>query len=685
MELRSSRTTLAARPCKASRFRLQYTPLTYESKKRRTIPLKNKKIKFYLSVVILDYLIGSVFLYISYKEYLMKNYLRIGLALLFTTCTGAILADDACCGCSSSSTSTCCGGENGCNAYGTVLIPRSLGDRLDWQNHFFNYKFDEDCLYGNFSINYEYMRSFRGERMAQYLFGSQSLHFVGSQATATREATDLLADNFGLAVDTDATITFCPRIQNHIVDFQLYVGLNELCDGLFFQVNLPLVHSKWNLNDDCNCCCGAGSSTPCATLSTTPFVAGYMASTAVSVTPNTTFLQALSGTKVGDMAQDWGYGKFFGCDCDETKLAAVNFDLGYNFYECEDYHVGAFVRVVAPTGTELDEDHASCVFKPVIGDDHWKLGAGLDAHARLYSCDDEAHTLDMYLSGYAVHLFEREQVRSFDLNSGRLSRYMLLKEFDSNNVYTGNLYNAIDYTTRRAKVKVAVQGEGLIGLLYKNECGLRAGLGYNIYGKSQEDICGLCNSCNSTIASKNLGIKGCTPVRGQVFTYNGTVLTAAQAGTPPANVYYALGSTQSDATAYACGAVDHSQQLVVAATGTTGTVVLDQYNHPSTTVYDNTHIGVTSSSTAITGFDANFQPTGLTLAPVLLTDADINICSGRVPSQVTHRIFGHLDYEWTDCDWSPMLRLGGEVELASCSDKGAVNMWGVMIQGSVSF
>lgn len=520
--------------------------------------------------------------------------------------------------------------------------------------------------------------------MAEYLLGSQSLHFVGSKSTTTRAATDLLADNFGMAVDTDATLTFCPKIQNHIVDFQLYVGLNELCDGLFFQVNLPLVHTKWNLNDNCNCCnsCTAASS---AALSTTPFVPGYMASTALPVNPNSTFLAALSGTKVGDMAQDWGYGKFFGCDCEETKLASVNFDLGYNFYECEDYHVGAFLRVVAPTGTEIDECHASCIFNPTIGDDHWKLGAGLDAHARLYSCDDEAHTLDMYLSGYAVHLFEREQVRSFDLKNGRLSRYMLLKEFDDNNVYTGNLYNAIDFATRRVKVDVSVQGEGLIGLLYKNECGFRAGLGYNIYGKSEEEICGLCNSCNSTIASKHLGIKGCTPVRGQVFTYDANnVLTPALVGGNP--VYYALSSTQSGATAYACGTVDNSQQLVVpGVTANTGTVVLDQYNHPSVTTYDNTHIGVTSSSTAIATFDANFQPTGLTLAPVLLTDADLNLCSARVPSQVTHRIFGHLDYEWTDCDWSPMLRLGGEVELASCSDKGAVNMWGVMIQGGVSF
>ncbi len=616
----------------------------------------------------------------------MKNHLRIGLMLSLLTIVGSVTASDGCCGSCGTTSNTGCD----CNSYGTVLIPRSLGDRLDWQNHFFNYKFDEDCLYGNFSINYEYMRSFRGERMAEYLFGSKSLHFVGSQSTTTRVSTDLLADNFGMALDTDATLTFCPRIQNHIVDFQLYIGLNELCDGLYFQVNLPLVHSKWNLNDDCNCCnssCNTCSTSTSTTLSTTPIVAGYMSSVPVAnaampttVTPNSTFLAALSGTNIGDMAQNWGYGKFFGCDCEETKLAALNFDLGYNFYECEDYHVGAYLRVVAPTGTEMDECHAACIFKPTIGDDHWKLGGGIDAHARLYSCDDEAHTLDMYLQGYAVHLFEKEQTRSFDFTTGRLSRYMLLKEFDANYLYTGNLYNAIDYTTRRAKVKVAVQGEGVIGLLYKNECGFGAGIGYNIYGKSREEICELCNGCNSTIASKNLGIKGNTPL--QVQLYQGdSVGNTVTAITSPVTTYL-LSSTESAATAYATATVDNSQ--AIGWVNTPALAALSGYNSNLTT-YTGSTPATTSSSTTIGINPTTYVLTTNTPTPVILTSSDLDLCSARVPSQVTHRVYGHLDYEWTDCDWSPMLRLGGEVELASCSDKGAVNMWGVMLQGGVSF
>ncbi|MCL5436557.1 MAG: hypothetical protein M1549_01610 [Candidatus Dependentiae bacterium] len=586
-----------------------------------------------------------------------------------------------------------------CCAHGTMLIPRSLGDRLDWQNHYFSYKFDEDCIYGTFNVNYEYMPSFRGERMAQYLFGSNKLHFTGSQVE-NRAATDLLADNFGMATDTNAWISFCPKIKNQIVDFQLYVGLNELCDGLYFQINLPLVHTKWELNDNCRCCnsvcdtcCGAST---CQTLSTTPFPSGYMSSQSTSanampptVTPNTTFLAALSGTKVGDMAQDWGYGRFFGCNCAETKLSGFYLEIGYNFFECEDYHVGFYGRMVAPTGTEMDEDHARCVFKPTIGDDHWKLGGGLEAHARLYSCDDEAHTLDMYLEGYALHMLERSQVRSFDfLAAGRMSRYMLLKEFDSNNLYTGNLYNAIDYTTRRARVTVAVQGEGVIGFLYKNECGLALGIGYNFYGKSHEKIDGLCDKCNTTIASKNLGIKGNTPLQAQF--YSGDSATTDPI-TPIAKTYK-LNSTESAATAFATAPVDNDESIgwVLGTAPSSKLAVVDGYNNNLTQSplpdVGSTIAAVTSSSTTIESIDpTTYAITTDTPAPLLVNSCMLNLYSGAVPGQATHRIYGHIDYEWSDCDWSPMLRLGGEVELASQDARGAVNMWGILLWGGLSF
>lgn len=628
----------------------------------------------------------------------MKNHLRIGFALSLLTFLGVMKADCSCEGTCSSSTTNGCDDE-----YGTILVPRPLDARLNWQNHYFSYQYDNDCIYGKFGVNYEYMRSMKGDRLAKYLFGTDKLSFLGSKATRTRTACDLLADNFGLATDLDASIRFEPRIQNHIFDFQLYVGLNELCNGLYFQINLPLVHSKWELNDDdCDCKCTSTSTTSTvkninSTLSTTPFPAGYMSSdSAVTdianlpvVTPNSTFFKALTGVALGDMTA-WTNGKFFGHD-DDTKLASVNFDLGYNFYECEDYHIGAFVRVSAPTGTDLDEEHAHFLFKPVIGEHHWKLGGGLDAHAQLYNCDD-AHIIEMYLSGYAVHLFEREQVRSFDIKgAGRLSRYMLLKSFNDDGTYAGKLYNAIDFTTRRTNVEVSVEGEGVVGFTYKNECGFGAGLGYNIYGKSEEKICGLCNTCN-TLATKKLGIKGTTSLQAQ--EYNAAALGGAITtllNTVPANAPL-LNSTQSNATAYNFGTVDNALSLGWNS-NTVGTQVdafLDRYNNPTivlntTLTSATTPVAVSSTSGPITNIsNAGVITPTLTYSPVFLTDSNLDLGSAEVPSQITHRIFGHLDYEW-DCDWTPALRLGGEVEFASESDKGAVNQWGVLLQGSVTF
>lgn len=629
----------------------------------------------------------------------MKNHLRIGFALSLLTCLGVMKAECPCEGSCSSNSTTGCSGD-----YGTILVPRPLDARLNWQNHYFSYQYDNDCIYGKFGINYEYMRSMKGDRIAKYLFGTDKLSFLGSKATRTRTSCDLLADNFGLATDLDASIRFEPRIQNHIFDFQLYVGLNELCNGLYFQINLPLVHSKWELNDDCNCNCNSSTTSTVktinSTLSTTPYPAGYMSSDSTvtdianlaTVTPNSTFFKALTGVALGDMTTAWTNGKFFGHD-DDTKLASVNFDLGYNFYECEDYHVGVFARVSAPTGTELDEDHAHYLFKPVIGEHHWKLGGGLDAHAQLYNCDD-AHIVEMYLSGYAVHLFEREQVRSFDIkNAGRLSRYMLLKSFNTDGTYAGKLYNAIDYTTRRTNVKVSVEGEGVVGFTYKNECGFGAGVGYNIYGKAEEKICGLCKPCNNAIATKNLGIKGVTPLQAQEYQTALGIVISSKLNAVTANAPL-INSTQSGATAYvATAAVDNALALGwITNGGTPKDAFLDYYNNPvaniviGTTAIADAPAAITSSKSGpITQIsDAGVIAPVLTYSPVYLTDSNLDLCSAEVPSQITHRIFGHLDYEW-DCDWTPALRLGGEVEFASESDRGAVNQWGILLQGSVTF
>lgn len=94
-----------------------------------------------------------------------------------------------------------------------------------------------ECTYGSFSITPEYTQTFRGKSIANEIFGQDScsstcgssLHISGSRV-ANRNPTDWLADYFGLPTDFESTIIFNPRIQNFLVDFNIFTGF---CGGFF--------------------------------------------------------------------------------------------------------------------------------------------------------------------------------------------------------------------------------------------------------------------------------------------------------------------------------------------------------------------------------------------------------------------------------------------------------------------
>ncbi len=80
-------------------------------------------------------------------------------------------------------------------------------------------------------------------RLAKCLFGASTLNFKGSCVSGRDNSKDLIADYFGLGRDSQSSVSFSPRIQNFVVDFQLYLGLNEWWNGLYFRVNAPLTAS----------------------------------------------------------------------------------------------------------------------------------------------------------------------------------------------------------------------------------------------------------------------------------------------------------------------------------------------------------------------------------------------------------------------------------------------------------
>ena len=130
----------------------------------------------------------------------------------------------------------------------SFFLPRSQGantarELVGWQE--FIYK-DTCNFYLTTDLVFEY------QQIARYIFGSDKLTFRGSQVvdpindldfclTSTTPATcfnsycPLIADYFGLPTDYLQTINICPSIKNFILDFELFMGLDRLTKGLYFQ------------------------------------------------------------------------------------------------------------------------------------------------------------------------------------------------------------------------------------------------------------------------------------------------------------------------------------------------------------------------------------------------------------------------------------------------------------------
>lgn len=610
----------------------------------------------------------------------------------------------------------------------SVFIPRSVGDDLVRQATYRNYIYHDDCdnicFGGNFSIEYRFQRSRRNNTIARNLFGGTTLHFQGSaiKAGPNGDPRALIADNFGLSPDTDNVLTFCPRITNNIFDFQLYLDLSKFWDGLFIQINLPLAKSSWDLHmrgplvSNARTTCSTQCISTCSTSnalpipSQVPFNPGCMSTVYIPgvnppvfniVEPAPTFTKALSGTFLfGDMQTNWIAGHIVPCKQSDTKLASVNLIAGFTLYECPDYHLGAFARAAAPTGTDNNQCCSVInLFSPAIGENHWKLGGGLTGHAELYNCDND-HGVDVYFEGYVETLFEHDQIRSFDFrHKGCLSRYMLLKEFDPvTKLYTGKLINGINFTTRKIKTQINLQGEGQFEFVYSNRCGFSAGIGYNFYGRSDEKFRETCAPCGAILPDTVFGFKGCSAIEGQCYavTNNAGVVTI---DSPLEITATPLNSTESNATIRMCGTVDNGQAVTTALPanpGDTGTVCFASCSFTPAvitpgiqvsgldTVHDTVVIG--TGATAITQPLAVRSGAADTPQPIFINpDQDLDLCSGLLKSQITNKIFGHVDYAWDTCYGTPSVRLGAEVEFASCCDRGAMNAWAIFLDGGIAF
>ncbi len=519
-----------------------------------------------------------------------------------------------------------------------VFIPRPQGLNSAALYNPFYYKCCDATIDASWTFNagYRYERTWKGKRLAQCLFGCDTLNFEGQSVTEHNAPQFMEAENFGLSRYYSGSINFDPLIENHCIDFSgryEFGSWLDCLDGLYGAINASLVTARWDLR-----ACQTESKFQSVYPENPMLVPQCWQSTSAEETALRDIKTALSGMYSFGQLQNgpMKYGRFiFDKAQTSTQLANIDLLLGYDLVRCDGYHCGIFVKTVAPTGNRPNPE---TVFAPLIGNaHHWELGGGVDAHYDLWCCDDQC--LTAYLVGGITHLFNDTQWRTFDLNGCTMSRYDIVKQFDDQKTnYVGKLAWASDFTTRQVKSHFNMQGDAAIKLMYRT-AGWAFGVGYNVYGRSTESITPLIDDCHTQTA---YGIKGTTGV-----------CVKCASTFPPTTP--SLNATQSGAC--------------VSKGAQAASVIVD--NRQNLFPFCNTW---------------NDQGVENSVNPIALNPlTDINYQGAQ--RQITHKVFGHIDYQWDQSCQQPYIGIGGECEFAqngSCAACTA-NQWGIWLHGGLTF
>lgn len=565
----------------------------------------------------------------------------------------------------------CYGRTPRCAGVHSVFIPRSQGsdtarELVGWQSILYGY----DAA-NSWAMNQvlEYSRSYRPDLITYYLFNRfDKLDFAGSLVEG-RTKCDLIADYFGLAPDYQGSLFLEPRIENIYFDNQFFLSLEKIACGLYARFHLPIVHTRWNLH-----------ACPQETAPNSGvFPACYMSSDATPACKN--LEDALSGCcRFGALKEPLRYGKFSFDTRTLTRLADIDCIIGYNAIQNPLYHIGLYGQLVVPTGNKPDPEY---IFSPIVGNSkHWELGFGISAHRLLVDlgpCSD----ISVYFEGNLTHLFRNQQLRSFDFcHQGNLSRYMLLKEFETDALTpTGRFIPAINITTIPVNVSIKVQGDATLKFAYHDTCGLELDLGYNIYGKTAEDI----EFCTKALCSENrYGFKG---TEGTCYEEYSTT------GTPPAIVFENLVNKQP------LNATQNNAQI--------GHASLPDNPTPAPLSPD-ASIAVTWNSLQ----SGNINTPGVIRArisnpPIMISRNCLNIRSGAACSSITHAIFSYIGYikeNFLYDNWAGNIGLGAKIEFdgeltnerrlingcvleSELIDRSlnSLNQWTIFVKGGISF
>jgi len=374
----------------------------------------------------------------------------------------------------------------------------------------------------SFNATVEYTRTFEPHELAKALFcdvlereclDSRCPRFlVQGSAVPDRNPRALFADYFGLPQDYSSEVCIMPRISNVLIDFNLFLGLDQWAEGLFFRVHAPVVRTEWDLGfcekdinfGSQNYPLGYFNGTVANPLDPASLQYGVARDNLVG-----TFGQFMCAQQVptitGITFDPLENARMARCALKKTRLSEIEAALGWNFARGDEYHVGVSIRAGFPTG---NRPLGRWLFEPIVGNGHhWEIGAGFTSHWiawRSFDCCDE---MGLYFDANIFHLIKSRQWRTFDLCGKPLSRYMLASkmtnpaqnlqdiqskaptfQFDDEFSPVANL------STLSVDVSIPILADIVFKIAYTHK-DFQFDVGYNFWGRSCEKIDTITRCC----------------------------------------------------------------------------------------------------------------------------------------------------------------------------------------------
>jgi len=578
----------------------------------------------------------------------------------------------------------------------------------------------DDCsCHGFFSAAVEYLQSFRADKITHSLFGTSSCPTItiSGSGVANRNAnSDWLADYFYLPPDYQSTLSFKPRIDSLLVDFNFYAEFNEWCPGLYIFIEAPLQHTRWKLRmNEVILSQGidgyaAGIFTPQSITraqllnSFTEFAQGLApepvtqaVNNAAIVTPFTTPVpqitvnfEPLTRAKISPTKQV------------KTRFADIRGDIGYIFALDDCYYAGLYVQAAAPAG---NRPKGKYLFEPMVGNNHHaELGVGIQGRYEFWCCDDTS--VSFYGDAVVTHLFGTRERRTFDLCGKRFSRYMLAEKLQATTIALSN-HPSIERTPLRAPL---IPGPTSISLAFGNAFTPVANLStvnVHVQATAQCEITAMLNvaQCDWNLdVGYNFWVRSCDKVKLQTgdTPLNGRIQWALKGN---AQVFgFAAATDPSTPSAF-------NQFDAIPLSATESCATISQGTQPTCGIVSNlttpptiipmpcTNVGVDNSDFAFAGATniplLNIQTlTGATqiqtsVPPVLLSINDLDLNSSNTRG-MSSTLFANLSYQWSCVECQPFFGVGGQVEIGHggsgrhCTAT-SLSQWGVWLKAGVTF